>query len=101
MSLADTAALASDGPTDDRPSGREVLTASIAAIEDRIAHLRAAQGLLEHLQTCPKADPVRECAPLRAELDRDVAEGLAGLSAPDGRPSRRAAPPVRAPRPPR
>ncbi|WP_274911608.1 helix-turn-helix domain-containing protein [Streptomyces sp. WZ-12] len=101
VSLADTAVLVSDGPADDQPSGREVLTASIAVIKDRIAHLQAAQGLLEHLLTCPKADPVRECAPLRAELDRDVAEGLAGLSGPDGRPSPRVAPPLRAPRPPR
>ncbi|MFE7312191.1 MerR family transcriptional regulator [Streptomyces sp. NPDC057555] len=99
VSLADTAVLISDSPADDQPSGREVLTASIEAIKDRIAHLQTAQRLLEHLLTCPTSDPVRECAPLRSELDRDVAQALAGRVPSRGEPSRRVPPPVRDARP--
>ncbi|MYT33067.1 MULTISPECIES: MerR family transcriptional regulator, partial [unclassified Streptomyces] len=77
VSLADTATLIGAGPADDRRSGREVLTASLAAIRNRTADLQAARRLLEHLLTCPKADPVRQCTPLRAELDEAVEEALA------------------------
>ncbi|WP_433180799.1 MerR family transcriptional regulator [Actinoallomurus sp. CA-150999] len=77
VSLADTATLIGDDP--DRPSGRDVLTGSITAIEQQIDHLRSAQKLLEHLLTCPKADPVRECSQLRAELGQAVDEALASL----------------------
>ncbi|WP_242908345.1 MerR family transcriptional regulator [Actinomadura terrae] len=79
VSLADTAALISERPAADEPSGRAVLTASIETIRARIEDLRTAQELLEHLLTCPRTDPVRDCAELRVELDKAVEEGLGEL----------------------
>ncbi|WP_242883302.1 MerR family transcriptional regulator [Actinomadura litoris] len=79
VSLADTAALISEAPADDRPTGRDVLGASIETIKGRIEDLRAAQHLLEHMLTCPRADPVRDCTELRVELDQAVEDGLGGL----------------------
>ncbi|MET9293684.1 MerR family transcriptional regulator [Streptomyces sp. NPDC003077] len=78
VSLADTAALIAERPEANHPSGREVLTASIDAIERKIDGLRSAQRLLEYLLSCPKPDPVRECAHLHAELERAVDNALAG-----------------------
>ncbi|MGD3108797.1 MerR family transcriptional regulator [Streptomyces sp. YGL11-2] len=86
VSLADTATLITENPAADQPPGREVLTTSIGAIKDRIEHLQAAQRLLEHLLTCPKTDPVRECAPLRDELGQAVDEALARLAPPAAAP---------------
>ncbi|MGK5557230.1 MerR family transcriptional regulator [Actinomadura kijaniata] len=76
VSLADTAVLVGEEPAADQPSGREVLTSSIETIKSRIADLRNAQQLLEHLLTCPRADPVRECPYLRAELVQAVDHAL-------------------------
>ncbi|GAB2617860.1 hypothetical protein GCM10027168_57830 [Streptomyces capparidis] len=87
VGLADTAALISESPAADRPSGREVLLASIEGIAERIEDLRAAQRLLEHLLACPQTDPVRECAHLRAELGQVVDQALAALG--PRRPPRR------------
>ena len=72
VSLADTAELLGDGS-----HGREVLTAAAAAIADRIAELTGAHRLLEHLLTCPNADPVRDCTIMRAELDEIIDAALA------------------------
>jgi MerR family transcriptional regulator, copper efflux regulator len=74
VSLADTATLLTD--SDDRPPDRDVLGSSLAAITRRIEDLTAARAALEHLLTCPKPDPVRNCAYLRAELDQAVADAL-------------------------
>ncbi|WP_285631967.1 hypothetical protein [Actinoallomurus iriomotensis] len=52
-------------------------TFSIEAIKSRIDDLQAAQELLEHLLTCPTADPVRERAHLRTELGQAVDDALA------------------------
>ncbi|MFD0691675.1 MerR family transcriptional regulator [Actinomadura fibrosa] len=79
VGLADTAALVADGPAADAPPARAVLAASIETIKNRVADLRHAQELLEHLLTCPTADPVRECTYLRAELDEAVEQALAAL----------------------
>ncbi|MFI7129696.1 MerR family transcriptional regulator [Nonomuraea sp. NPDC050153] len=84
VSLADTATLIAESPATNQPSGREVLTTSIEAIRRRIDDLQAAQQLLEHLLTCPRTDPVRECAPLRTELGQAVDHALAALDAPPG-----------------
>ncbi|MFI6742452.1 MerR family transcriptional regulator [Nonomuraea sp. NPDC050451] len=81
VSLADTATLIAESPAADQPSGREVLIASIGAIKSRIDDLQAAQLLLEHLLTCPRTDPVRECAHLRTELGQAVDHALAALAA--------------------
>ncbi|MEU8786282.1 MerR family transcriptional regulator [Streptomyces sp. NPDC048637] len=76
ISLADTAKLITESPATDQPPGREVLTASIETIKDRIHDLQTAQQLLEHLLTCPKTDPVRNCTPLRTELGQAVDHAL-------------------------
>jgi DNA-binding transcriptional MerR regulator len=76
VSLTGTAALIAETPDSGEPSGREVLIASIETITKRIHDLQAAQQLLEHLLTCPKADPVRECTHLRAELGQAVNAAL-------------------------
>ncbi|MCP3803176.1 MerR family transcriptional regulator [Allokutzneria sp. A3M-2-11 16] len=72
VSLADTAELLGDGSR-----GREVLTTAAGAIADRIAELTSAHRLLEHLLTCPNADPVRDCTTMRAELDEIIDAALA------------------------
>ncbi|NJP92618.1 MerR family transcriptional regulator [Nonomuraea sp. FMUSA5-5] len=82
VSLADTATLITEDPPADQPSGRQVLIASIEAIKTRIQDLHLAQQLLEHLLTCPTADPVRECTHLRAELGQVVDHALAALRPP-------------------
>jgi DNA-binding transcriptional MerR regulator len=74
VSLADTATLLTDSK--ERPSDRDVLASSIAAITQRIEDLTTARTMLEHLLQCPHHDPVRECTILRAELDETVTEAL-------------------------
>jgi hypothetical protein len=76
VSLADTATLLADDPAG-QPA-RDVLTSTIATIRQRIDDLAAAKHLLEHLLSCPRPDPVRDCAYLRAELADAVAEALTG-----------------------
>lgn len=78
VSLADTISLLRKTPTDS-PVGRELLTASFAGITQRIEALRVAQRLLEHLLSCPRANPVQECEHLQAELDDAVASALTGI----------------------
>jgi MerR family transcriptional regulator, copper efflux regulator len=80
VSLADTGSLIAEDPDTDQPSSREVLITSIGTIRSRIQDLQAAQRLLEHLLTCPKTDPVRECAHLRTELGQAVEDALAPLA---------------------
>jgi DNA-binding transcriptional MerR regulator len=77
ISLADTALLMAESPAPDHPSGRAVVTASIEAIKGRIHDLQTAQQVLEHLLTCPRTDPVRECPHLRTELGQAVDHALA------------------------
>ncbi|GAA4021653.1 hypothetical protein GCM10022247_52320 [Allokutzneria multivorans] len=72
VSLADTAELLGEGAR-----GREVLTATAAALAERIAELTGAHRLLEHLLTCPNTDPVRDCTKMSAELDGIVDSALA------------------------
>lgn len=82
VSLADTAALLGDIPSAEQPAGRDVLAASVSAIRERIDELTTAQRILEHLLTCPRADPVRDCSYLRTELDRTVDTALATTARP-------------------
>ncbi|WP_020674072.1 MerR family transcriptional regulator [Amycolatopsis nigrescens] len=77
VSLADTTALLDDTAAAERPDGRDVLTASVDAIKRQVEELTAAQRLLEHLLTCPRADPIRDCPYLRAELDQAVDTAMA------------------------
>ncbi|WP_163510947.1 MerR family transcriptional regulator [Fodinicola acaciae] len=73
VSLADTAALLAAEP---RQESRQVLERSIGDIKTRIASLRRAQRLLEHVMSCPRPDPVRHCEKLHAELDKVVRQAL-------------------------
>ncbi len=75
VNLTDTAALLTDTPA---AAARDVLTATITTIKQRIDDLSAARRLLEHLLSCPNPDPVRDCTYLRAELEEAVTEALAG-----------------------
>lgn len=75
VNLADMTSLLSEAPSDDPPE-RELLAASYASITERIDALRVAQQLLEHLLSCPQANPVQECEYLRAEMDGAVAAAL-------------------------
>jgi DNA-binding transcriptional MerR regulator len=73
VSLADTAALLEPEP---RQASREVLERSIGDIKTRIASLRRAQRLLEHVMSCPRPDPVRHCEKLHAELTKLAHQSL-------------------------
>ncbi|ANN22047.1 MerR family transcriptional regulator [Amycolatopsis orientalis] len=70
MSVASTAATLSDEP----PSGetRKVMAESIRVMQHQIERLRAAQEVLEHLLTCPRDDPIRDCTVLGARLEATV-----------------------------
>lgn len=73
VSLADTALLLEPQP---RQQSRAVLEKSIGEIKTRIASLRRAQRLLEHVMSCPRPDPVRHCEKLHAELTQLVHQAL-------------------------
>ncbi|MBA8925568.1 DNA-binding transcriptional MerR regulator [Kutzneria viridogrisea] len=72
VTLADTAVLTTDRHGEEQPAGRQVLADTIAGMTRRIDELVAARAVLEHLLTCPTADPVRQCSKLRADLDEIV-----------------------------
>ncbi|WP_051111592.1 MerR family transcriptional regulator [Sciscionella marina] len=74
MSLADTTATLADKP----PSGgsRHVVAESIRVMHHQIEQLRAAQHILEHLLTCPRDDPIRDCPVLRTQLEDTVDTAL-------------------------
>ncbi|MEU3624250.1 MerR family transcriptional regulator [Amycolatopsis coloradensis] len=91
MSLADTTATLTDNP----PSGRarHVVAESIRVMQHQIERLRAAQHVLEHLLTCPRDDPIRDCPVLRTQLEDtvDTALGANRMAEPDsGSPPRSA-----------
>ena len=72
MSLADTAAVLAEPTPDDQAGSREVLGGSVRAMQRQVERLREAGQVLEHLLTCPRADPVRDCHILRAQLEEAV-----------------------------
>ncbi|RSM68649.1 MerR family DNA-binding transcriptional regulator [Kibdelosporangium aridum] len=72
VSLADTATLIDDS----RQSGRDVLTACVDTISTRISELKAAQQVLEHMLSCPRPEPLRDCPHLRAGLEDGVRAAL-------------------------
>jgi MerR family copper efflux transcriptional regulator len=76
MSLADTAAVLAEPRTDDPAGSREILGESVRTMQRRIERLREAQQVLEHLLSCPRADPVRDCPVLRAQLEETVDNAL-------------------------
>lgn len=78
MTLSDTAAVLAEHPPHERVAGRQVLADSLQAMQDQVARLRQAQDVLEHILTCPRDDPVRDCPILRDQLEQavDTALGL-------------------------
>ncbi|MEV7551554.1 MerR family transcriptional regulator [Amycolatopsis sp. NPDC089917] len=80
MSLADTSAALADNPpsTDNSPSSgpRHVVAESIRVMNHQIERLRAAQHVLEHLLTCPRDNPIRDCPIVRAQLEDTVDAAL-------------------------
>lgn len=77
VNLVDTAALLADEPAAEHPAGRQLLADSVRAVSQRIRDLENARRLLEHLLSCPTADPVRDCTQLRDRLDQEVDAALA------------------------
>lgn len=69
--LADTAAILSGDAT-----GREVISGTIRAAQEQIDRLRDARRLLEHMLTCPREEPIRDCPVLRGSLDEAVTEAV-------------------------
>ncbi|OLF09917.1 MerR family transcriptional regulator [Actinophytocola xanthii] len=73
MSLDATAATLAE-----RPTTRDVIENSRDEVRRRIQRLREAERLLDHLLTCPRDNPVRDCPHLRTQLDHVVDTALAG-----------------------
>ncbi|MDX3800416.1 MerR family transcriptional regulator [Streptomyces sp. AK04-3B] len=82
MSLADTATAISEIPPDDQAAARLVIAESIREMQHQIQRLREAEQVLEHLLTCPRNDPIRDCPVLRAQLEHTVDTAI---STADGR----------------
>lgn len=76
MTLSDTAAVLADPPPHDQVAGRQILTDSLQAMQDQVQRLRQAQYILEHILTCPRDDPVRDCPILRDQLEKTVDTAL-------------------------
>ncbi|WP_410608356.1 MerR family transcriptional regulator [Amycolatopsis sp. lyj-109] len=72
MSLADTATAISGNPPGDQPTARLVIAESIRVVQRQVQQLREAEQVLEHLLTCPRKDPIRDCPVLRAQLEHTV-----------------------------
>ncbi|OEV12832.1 MerR family transcriptional regulator [Streptomyces nanshensis] len=77
MSLTDTAVTLSDPVTDDHVAARNVIEKSVEVMQHKIQQLQEAQRLLEHLLTCPRDNPVRNCPYLQEELERSIDAALA------------------------
>ncbi|GAA3583622.1 helix-turn-helix domain-containing protein [Amycolatopsis ultiminotia] len=77
MSLPDTATALSDPPAGDRTATRQVIEESAALVQERIQQLQQAGRVLDHLLTCPRDNPVRDCPHLRAQLEHTVDTALA------------------------
>ncbi|GAA2829075.1 hypothetical protein GCM10010452_66810 [Crossiella cryophila] len=71
LSLEDIRRLLDSGQGE---SARTVLAGRAAELAERVRELRQAQEYLEHLLTCPREHPVRDCAHLAARLDGQVRE---------------------------
>ncbi|MBF6468276.1 MerR family transcriptional regulator [Nocardia beijingensis] len=82
MSLSDTAAILAEPPPDDQVAGRQILTDSIQSIQNQTERLRQAQHVLEHILTCPREDPIRDCPVLHEQLEQSVDAAL-GPNTPD------------------
>ncbi|AXB41262.1 MerR family transcriptional regulator [Amycolatopsis albispora] len=78
MSLADTATALSA----DQAGPRTVIEDAIGVMREQVERLQAAQRVLEHLLTCPRDDPVRDCPVLAEQLEQTVEHALAGASGP-------------------
>lgn len=74
MSLADTAAALAGNPPGE---ARQIVAESIRVMDHQVERLRAAQHVLEHLLTCPRDDPIRDCPVLREQLEDTVDTALA------------------------
>lgn len=72
MSLGDTATAISENPPGDQAAARLVIAESIREMQHQIQRLREAEQMLEHLLTCPRNDPIRDCPVLRAQLEHTV-----------------------------
>lgn len=85
MSVADTSATLSEHPPGDRAATRHVIERSIDVMQRQVQRLHEAQRVLEHLLTCPRDDPIRDCPYLRAQLARtvDTALGAEPAAEPD------------------
>ncbi|QFU89824.1 MerR family transcriptional regulator [Amycolatopsis sp. YIM 10] len=76
MSLSDTATALSEHSSEDRAGTRQVIDESIAVMREQVQRLQDAQRVLEHLLTCPRDDPVRDCPHLREQLEQTVDRAL-------------------------
>ncbi|MFF0492137.1 MerR family transcriptional regulator [Nocardia sp. NPDC004068] len=76
MSLSDTAAVLADPPPHDRTLGRRVLAESLHAMREQMNRLAEAQRVLDHVLTCPRDDPARDCPVLRENLENAVDAAL-------------------------
>ncbi len=85
MSLADTATTLADHPPGDRPTARRVVDESLRQVRHRIQRLHEAQRVLEHLLTCPRDDPIRDCPILRTRLEHTVDSALGATPPADRR----------------
>lgn len=58
-----------------------VMQERLAELRAQMAQLRAAQSLVRHMASCPRADPLAGCPVLTAELQRVVDAGLGEVPA--------------------
>ena len=72
MSLAETATAISGNQPGGQSAGRLVIAESMREMQHQIQRLREAERVLEHLLTCPRKDPIRDCPVLRAQLEHTV-----------------------------
>ncbi|ADD45787.1 MerR family transcriptional regulator [Stackebrandtia nassauensis] len=76
LPLAATATAIAD-PAAEPGDTRGVIEESIHTMRDQIERLTRARKALEHLLSCPRDNPVRDCPFLRAELEATVDAALA------------------------
>jgi MerR family copper efflux transcriptional regulator len=76
MPLADTATAIAERSPGERVTARQVLEESIRVMHNQMERLREAQRALEHLLTCPREDPIRDCPVLHAQLERTIETAL-------------------------
>lgn len=73
--LADVASLL-DGHAD-RPNWHKVMEQQVVGLERQIERAQAAKQFLEHMASCPREDPVRDCPVIEELLEHRIKQGKA------------------------